>query len=32
LEEQFDVQRAVNSYLAHVISDKELSFKLGRLA
>jgi hypothetical protein len=32
LEENFDVQRVINSYLAHVISDKELSFKLTRLA
>ncbi len=32
LEENFEIQRVINSYLAHVISDKELSFKLARLA
>lgn len=32
LEENIDVYRVINSYLARVISEKELSFKLTRLA
>ena len=32
LEENFDVFRVINSYLAKAISDRELSFKLTRLA
>jgi hypothetical protein len=32
LEENFEVFRVINSYLAKAISDRELSFRLTRLA
>lgn len=32
LEENFEVFRVINSYLAKAINDRELSFKLSRLA
>jgi hypothetical protein len=32
LEENIDIYRVINQHLAHVISEKELSFKLNRLA
>lgn len=32
LEENFEVFRVVNSYLAKAISDRELGFRLTRLA
>ena len=32
LEENVDIYRVINSHLAHIISEKQLSFKLTRLA
>ena len=32
LDENVDIQRVLNSYIARIITDKELSFKLTRLA
>ncbi len=32
LEENVEVFRVINSYIAKIISDRELSFKLGRLS
>ena len=32
LEENLEVFRVINSYIAKAISDRELSFKLSRLA
>jgi len=32
LEENVDIYRVINSYLAHLITEKQLSFKLTRLA